>query len=257
MRLSVHIKIRKMHAEQQFFNLHVPMFFLFAVSASSTLSEGWASFTIKTTILHRSCAEEWRLCVFLGSCAITFPRAALNEHGPGRPSARTVRRAPSTRLAPAVFLASTPERSVSFGTPCLSPAATKQTKERRLRRKTCFPPKPAPCSRPSPCPVPVSCSGSVSHSAPQLCRGPGPKRSAVQNASRPPRRRQASHECAEHWALNRSHPRSPASRMQIRTGRSSPASALSGATRSAQSRTPASLAARHRPHPMSIPGRPL
>lgn len=74
---------------------------------------------------------------------------------------------------------------------------------------------------------------------------------------RPPRRRQARHECAEYRALNRSRPRSPASRMQIRTGRSSPASALSGATRSAQSRTPESLATRHRPHPLSIPGRPL
>ena len=43
---------------------------------------------------------------------------------------------------------------------------TQQTKERLLRRKTCFPPKPAPCSRPAPYPAPVSCSGSVSHSAP-------------------------------------------------------------------------------------------
>ena len=132
---------------------------------------------------------------------------------------------------------------------------TQQTKERLLRRKTCFPPKPAPCSRPAPYPAPVSCSGSFSHSAPQLWRpGPRTKRRAKGVA---PRRRQAWHECAEYRALNRSRPRSPASRMQIRTGRSSPASALSGTTRSAQSRTPAPLAARHRPHPMSIPGRPL
>ena len=71
---------------------------------------------------------------------------------------------------------------------------------------------------------------------------------------RAPRRRQARHECAEHWALNRSHPRSPASRMQIRTGRSSPASALSGATRSAQGRPLESLAARHRPPSHIDPG---
>lgn len=42
--------------------------------------------------------------------------------------------------------------------------------------------------------------------------------------------------------------------MQIRTGRSSPASALSGTTRSAQSRTPESLAARHRPPSHIDPG---
>ena len=124
---------------------------------------------------------------------------------------------------------------------------TQQTKERLLRRKTCFPPKPAPCSRPAPYPAPVSCSGSFSHSAPQLWRpGPRTKRRAKGVA---PRRRQAWHECAEYRALNRSRPRSPASRMQIRTGRSSPASALSGATRSAQSRTPESLETRHRPIP--------
>lgn len=147
MRLSVHIKIRKMHAEQQFFNLHVPMFFLFAVSASSTLSEGWASFTIKTTILHRSCAEEWRLCVFLGSCAITFPRAALNEHGPGRPSARTVRKAfctPCSGCFPGLDAGTFRLFRHALLVARRAERITQQTKERLLRRKTCFLPRPAP-----------------------------------------------------------------------------------------------------------------
>ena len=156
---------------------------------------------------------------------------------------------PFVRLAPAVFLASTPERSVSFGTPCLSPAAQNGSHNRPKSgvsgERPVFRPSPLRAHVPRRALSPFLVQAPFLTQPPLLWRpGPRTKRRAKGVA---PRRRQARHECAEHWALNRSHPRSLASRTQIRTGRSSPASALSGATRSAQSRTPVPLAARHRP----------
>lgn len=198
-----------------------------------------------------------RLWVFPRLLRHYFPPCSLERtRDPRRPSPQTVRRAPSTCLAPAFFLASTPVRSVSFGTPCLSPAAQNGSHNRPKSgssgERPVFRPSPLRAHVPRRTLPPFLVQGPFL-TQPRSSGGPGPERSAVPKAS-PPRRRQARHECAEHWALNRSHPRSPASRMQIRTGRSSPASALSGATRSAQSRNPAPLAARHRPPSPVDPG---
>ena len=88
---------------------------------------------------------------------------------------------PFVRLAPAVFLASTPERSVSFGTPCLSPAAQNGSHNRPKSgasgERPVFRPGPLRDHVPlrTPYPVPVSCSGSVSHSAPPQLWRPGPR----------------------------------------------------------------------------------
>lgn len=211
-------------------------------------------------MMRRRCAEEWPPLRFPRLLRHYFPPCSLERtRAPRRPSPQTVRRAPSTCLAPAFFLASTPVRSVSFGTPCLSPAAQNGSHNRPKSgvsgERPVFRPSPLRAHVPRRTLPPFLVQAPFLTQPPLLWRpGPRTKRRAKGVA---PRRRQARHECAEHWALNRSHPRSPASRTQIRTGRSSPASALSGATRSAQSRNPAPLAARHRPHPMSIPGRPL
>ncbi len=183
----------------------------------------------------------------------------MSEHG-ARDGMRPEQSAePSARLAPAVFLAATPVRSVSFGTPCVSPTAaeriTKRSKERLLRRKTCFPPRPAPCSRSAPCPPRFLFRLRFSLSPHSAAARPT-DRNARRRCRAPVGGRQGTN-APEHRALPQSRPRALVSRTRIRRGRFSSASALSGATRSAQSRTPESLATRHRPHPLSIPGRPL
>lgn len=184
---------------------------------------------------------------FPGSCAITFPRAVLNEHGTRddlRPK-QSAERLPRALLR----LFSWPRRrnvpSLS-ALPACRPPRRNRPKSGASGERPVFRPSPlrahAPRRALSPFLVQVPFLTQPRSSAAARAQNEAPYK-----MRRAPRRRQASHECAEHWALNRSRPCSPASRMQIRTGRSSPASALSGATRSAQSRTPESLATRHRP----------